>query len=517
MGISCETAQAISARRSKRRSGRTTQVGRSLLVGLALPGLLGLSVKTACSDDRRPQAIFGPVKIGVGPQLFLDDEIIDKIDGLARRVYQPQRLAKPVLDSKTFGVTQPYVSVVRDREMNTYRIWYNRGPAVWHAKSEDGIHWANPRVAWDLSRSYGASLIDDGDRSGSRAQRYKLANWQATRVREDKRGDDSGMSVGFSPDGFRWTACDKNPVLSTWPEGHGNRVRHGIGDIVDVFYDPLAQRYGAAVKVNAVAEDGYAPAPRAGKTFRRLVGMSVSKDFVHWERPWRILVPDRKDEGLLEFYGMGGIHLRGSMYIGLVRVLRDDLACDPGGPKDGIGYTVLATSRDGISWHRYREAFLDRNSKRGTWDHAMTWMSYALPVGDEVYFYYGGYARGHKVAPATERQIGLARMKKDRYVALVPTADEGIVRTRPFVLAGDRLTVNADATHGEIRIRLLDGDGKPIQELREAEAKPVRGDHLAAEAWWPKPLAELRGRSVRLEFRLRHAALFGFEFPVESR
>ena len=54
----------------------------------------------------------------------------------------------------------------------------------------------------------------------------------------------------------------------------------------------------------------------------------------------------------------------------------------------------------------------------------MTWIGYALPVGDEVYLYYGGYARGHKVEPDTERQIGLAKMKRDRYVAITPAGSK---------------------------------------------------------------------------------------------
>src|SRR5205823_14937306 len=125
----------------------------------------------------------------------------------------------------------------------------------------------------------------------------------------------------------------------------------------------------------------------------------------------------------------------------------------------GIGYTVLATSRDGVTWQRYREPFLDRNPQRGSWDHAMTWMSGALPVGDEVFFYYGGYARGHKVAAATERQIGLARMKRDRYVALTPAKDAGTLRTRPFLVPGERLTLNAKAAGGSVGVPLLDASG----------------------------------------------------------
>jgi hypothetical protein len=454
------------------------------------------------------------VEIGVGPQLFLDDYLIDRLEGLERWTESPERLEGPVLDSKTFGCTQPYVSVTHDRERHRFRLWYNHGPAVWHAESEDGVRWANPRVAWDLPRSYGASLVDDGERAREPERRYKLANWQATRAREDRPGDDGGMYVGFSPDGFRWTAHDGNPVLPTWPEGYDKPTRHGVGDIVDVYYDPLSKLYGAAVKVHAVPEDGYPPGPRAGKGIRRLVGLSKSSDFLRWERPRRIFAPDERDEGLLEFYGMGAVHVRGSLRIGLVRVLRDDLPCDLGGPRDGIGYSVLATSRDGLIWQRRREPFLDRNPGRGTWDHAMSWIGAAVLVGDEVFFYYGGYARGHKVEAATERQIGLARMKRDRYLALAPTGDEGTLVTRPFLVPGGRLTVNARATRGAVLVRLLDAEGKPLDDLGAADASPLEGDVLAGEVRWPRPLERLRDRPVRLEFRLRRASLFGFEFPA---
>ncbi len=477
------------------------KAGGAAAAGMAMNGRL----LTPAADSPRPLAL------GAGPQLFLDDYLIDRLDGLARRVEPPQRLPRPVLDSATFGTTQPYLTVLRDPGDERYRIWYNRGPAVWHAESEDGLRWVRPRVAWDLPRAYGASLVDDGKATSDPGRRFKLANWQASRTGHGKEGDAAGMYVGFSPDGLRWAGYDRDPVLPSWPEGYPKMSRYDVGDIVDVYYDPLRRRYAAAVKLHALPEDGYAPGPRAGKAIRRLVGLSTSQDFVHWERPWRIVTPDARDEGLLEFYGMGGVHRRGGLTIGLVRVLRDDLPCDPGGPRDGIGYAVLATSRDGVSWRRFREPFLDRNPEPGSWDHAMAWVGGALPVGDEVYFYYGGYARGHKVAPDRERQIGLARMKRDRYVALAPERDEGTLRTKPFLAAGGRLTVNVRAPRGEVRVRLLDGAGKPLGALGGADAAPVRGDVLAGDVRWPRPLGELGGRPVCLEFRVRQSQLFGFE------
>ncbi len=448
------------------------------------------------------------LEIGDCPQLFLDDFLIERRDGLKREVQSPQRHGPPILDSKTFGTTQPYLTVLR-AERKGFRMFYNNGPSFWHAESEDGVRWTNPRVAWERRRGYGCSVVDDGTRQPDPSRRFKGAHWSSTI--DDKPGDDGGMWVGFSPDGFNWTLSDKSPVLRTWPDGWDKYVRHGVGDTLDVYDDPFAKCYRVAIKVNAVAEDGYAPAPKAGKTFRRLIGMSTSKDFVNWETPWRIHVPDAKDEGLLEFYGMGGMHLRGRLHIGLVRVLRGDLPCDPGGPVDGIGYTVLAASRDGVTWHRYREPFLDRNPEPGSWDHAMTWMSHAVPVGDEMFFYYGGYARGHKIESKTERQIGLARMKKDRYVALTPTGEQGTLLTKPFLVSGDKLTINADASRGEVRVRLLDENSKPLETLGKAEAQPITGDVLAKEVQWEKSIQALRGKVVRLEFKVQGAAFFGFE------
>src|SRR5438552_2173741 len=95
---------------------------------LALSPLASLS-----ASEQKP-----PLDLGLGPQLFLDDYWIDRKDGLLRRVEQPERLAKPVLDSKTFGTTQPYLTVLRDPAAGHFRLWYNHGPAIWHAESVDG-------------------------------------------------------------------------------------------------------------------------------------------------------------------------------------------------------------------------------------------------------------------------------------------------------------------------------------------------------------------------------------------
>lgn len=469
---------------------------------------------SAGTATRVPAAPRGgsPARLRPGPHLFLDDFLVEREEGLSREVRPPARLPEPVLSSARFGTTQPYLGLLRDPDSRRLRLWYNRGNAIWHTESTDGLHWEEARLAWDLKRCYGVTVIDDRGRDPDPDRRFKLANWQATREKEDRPGDDSGMWVGCSPDGFRWRLLPGNPVLPTWPEGWGKPVHHGAGDIIDAFWDPIHRRYGCAVKVHAVPGDGFPKGPRAGDMFmRRWIGMSASTDFLRWEKPWQIAIAGPHDAGLTEFYGMGGVHARGDLLIGFARLLRDDLPCDPGGPPGalwaGIGWSCLMTSRDGVVWQRSHAPFLDRSPTRGAWDHAMAWLSGAVPVGDELFLYYGGYARGHKVEPARERQIGLARMPRDRYLSRSAGPAEALLLTPPVLLEGDRITVNA-AVRGSLRLRLRDAAGRPLEGFT---AEALRGDSLAHGVRWPGVLTALRGRPVRLELRLADADLYGFD------
>lgn len=453
--------------------------------------------------------------IGEDPQLFLDKYVVSHTEGLAYTLHHPARHGgNPILDSKTFGTTQPYLTVLHDRTLGKYRLWYNKGNQIGHVESTDGIRWINDRVAWDLDRCYGCSIIDDAGRDPDPNRRFKFAAWMATRSKEDKPGDDGGMWVGFSPDGFKWTRID-HPVLPGWPEDYPNWTDYGIGDIVDVFYDPIRGHYAASVKLNALAADGYIPGPKARDAIRRLIGMSTSDDFLKWKRPWRTMIADSMDEGLTEFYNIGGMHARGKLLIGFVRVLRDDLPHEPNAAAEGIGYASLAISRDGRSWHRFREPFLDRNPQPGSWDRAMTWISDELPIGDEVFLYYGGYARGHKIEPRSERQIGVARIRKDGYMSLRAGSAGGWMRTHPLVFHGRRLEVNLDpGKTGQLRVEIQDIAGNPAPGYTLDDCDAIRSNSVAGKVTWrgQADVGRLAGKVVRLKFVLSDADLYAFQF-----
>ncbi|GMV95721.1 MAG: hypothetical protein AMXMBFR83_00920 [Phycisphaerae bacterium] len=468
-----------------------------------------------------------PVEIGLEPQLFIDHYLIAEHQGLTRTTHPPRRAQPGPILGWQQGTTQPYLTVVRDAASGRFRMWYNQnigpGCAIAYAESADGIRWETPRlgILGDDNRvlnisvpergGFGVSVIDEGPDFPDRTRRFKVVWWGVGSPARTTATGDRGASlcVAFSPDGLHWTPWPENPVLA------------GVDDIVDVFRDPFRRRYAVFFKTSADPSDGYTQGLRAGGHIRRLVSASVSDDFIHWRTPWRVLMPEPRDEGQLEFYSIGGTIARGGLLIGFVRMLHDDYPANEGGGPDGIGYSTLVTSRDGVNWERHDDVFFDRSPDPAAWDRAMSWIGCALPVGEELYLYYGGYRRGHKIEPTRERQIGLARMPMDRFVSRDAKGDRpGRLLTVPLRLpdeAAHRLTLNADASDGRIRVQLRDArSGDVLRGYGLDDCAPVRGDARALPVEW-KDKKDLPRGTVRLELEITGAALFGFRAENPNR
>jgi hypothetical protein len=456
----------------------------------------------ALASDSHNAATAVPQKWSPGPWLLLDERNILAVDHLRRVLGRPVRHGEPVVDGAVDGNFQPYVSVMKDPISGRWRMWYNvpRTPGdgsqsrLAHIESEDGVHWRRPhRVLATAPIQFGASVIDEGPGFSDPAKRFKGAWFK-----------DDGLQVSTSPDGITWTPLAPGPLL-----------RHSH-DINAIDWDPIRRRYMAFVSFGAKLDPTW-------PTVRRIPHMSTSDDLVHWRQPWAIIAPDPaspREQGDTEFYCMAGVIARGSLLIGMAKVLRDDLNAEVGlspadfgdrRPHAGIGYTVLAWSADGEHWRRDTEPFLDRNQKPGTWDRAHAWADEQVLHGDEVFLYYGGYRLGHKAERFTTRQIGLARLKLDRYAGYAATGEyPGTLCTAARPWNGGALTVNADI-RGELRVALCEPSGKFLPGFSFAECEPVRGDQVAHPVVWKKANpASLRNRRVQMAFQVRDGTVFAF-------
>src|SRR5690348_8945576 len=225
------------------------------------------------------------IAINPGPQLLLDDSLIDSQTNLHRIVTPPPRLPEPVITGKEDHNYQPYVTVIRDPQTKKFRVWYGV-PAkdgessqshLATMESDDGVHWKRPHRVLDdpggLGVRFGASVIDDGPAFTDAQKRYKFG-WFNGPCTTPPVG---GLMVATSPDGLAWTPiANRAPLL---PHNH---------DINGIFRDPIRKKYGAIVSMVAREPEHY----RA----KRLTFQSVSDDLVHWTTPWPILVPDERDE-----------------------------------------------------------------------------------------------------------------------------------------------------------------------------------------------------------------------------
>jgi hypothetical protein len=277
-------------------------------------------------------------------------------------------------------------------------------------------------------------------------------------------------------------------------------------DITSIFYDSARGRYMATISVNKDSD--------LWSESRRCTMQSYSQDLMNWSPPHYVLLPDTKREaGQVQFYAMDGFMTRGDLIVGMVKVLRDDVVVDrPADPPEqyGMGYTTLAWTHDGETWVRDPEPFFLPDFHPGTWDHAHAWIDEQLLVDDEVFIYYGGYARGHKVNRFEERQIGLLKMKKDRYVGQKASGRAGKITTRPLLIAGSTLSVNIAGDGGALKVQVTDEKGVPVPGFTFADCPAITVGSVAARVQWPKPLTEVQGKPVKLEFLLDNACVYAF-------
>ncbi len=474
-------------------------------------------------------------------ELFIDDRFIAEMDALTRRFHQ----AEPHTDNPVIHADRPWERdaafvdtglVIFDEDEGLFRAWYQGGncygpddrSCMCYAVSENGVLWEKPNlglIEFEGSTDNNIALLADcmmhdpaviiDHRDQDPARRYKATWWGGRRDSSQPDGWLLGHCVGFSPDGVEWMEHPDNPV---WPSDAE------VGTPFD-----LSRSDGKLVMYSSADGHGI-----------RVVGRTESDDFVQWDLPPDLVFGyDEEDEPGTEFGGLAAVDYHGT-HIGMLWVIRNrpgfsraewkeivDRNIRQGflGPPIQMNaaacrtiHTELVVSSDGKSWQRVdRDSLFIDLGAEATWDECHSLAGRPFVHDDRIWIYYTGCGRNSPTPGATEPEqigewsidTGLATLRLDGFASL-HAAGEGEVLTQPFELQDSKLTVNADAAGGEVRMALLDASGETLPGFGLVEAQAICGDHLRAPTVWQgeSDLSGLRGQTVQLRICLKNADLY---------
>jgi len=462
--------------------------------------------------------VVGPLEIGTRHQLFLDDEVIDRMEGLQRVQGEPvKHPGNPVLRrDKPWEAArcELYGSAVWDPERQRIQLFYAAMLRPYeirmaYAESADGgAQWVKPEfdlfpfegqptnIVWPGRYApHGPSVIRD-EHDPDPARRYKLftADYPALSDMEEIRAQ-GGMDVAFSPDGIHWTPSPNNPVLPGF-----------ISDTAQcVLWDPALEKYVAYVRMWV---DG-----------RRSVGRTESADFETWTPPEVVYTPGPEDVARgWQFYSLSATLYQG-IYVGLVWIFPAVAASGDWTADTPVTWPELVVSRDGFDWERvaFGEPFLPLGPA-GSFDHRQIRLASSLVVlEDRILLFYAGSPHPH--VKEHHYDIGLATLRLDGFVSLTAGGDEGILLTQPLRFEAGTLRINATVQPGgSVKAELLDAAGQPRPGYGADRCQAFQGDSLDGALTWTgqdaAPAASPDG--TRIRFRLKNAKLYSFWIEPSS-
>lgn len=476
------------------------------------------------------------LRLSTGPQLLLDDLLVEDRFGLARVMQHPEKHAdNPILlpDTPWEADAVQITSVLRDDQLGRYRMWYSSVSrkryaeggsksyqALAYAESDDGCCWRKPLF----------DLCPEGEH-----QQTNLLHWGRGKVILNPNTSDperrflavglyfhdhpsglrnDGINLLHSADGLHWEV-----------DGDWHIFDHHSDTKNQLVYDHRQERWLLYCRPAI-----YASGRHGGRHQRRRMCAMISKDLRDWTYPEVVLYPDERD---LPDYDHVQVFNYGSHLLMLYVAMAGD--------DTGRMHMRLASSADGIRWTRFHtyEDFIP-HGEEGSYDAGIVSAS-SPPVrrGDDLLVYYNAMNLGqHEREESSVAWVGsgaLSVMKPDRFVAQRAGDRDGWLLTRHFLLEGNTLRINmATTASGAVQVEVVKRpprDGHTDYYVAQHEKKgythaydcfglddcqPLTGDRIDQPVQWQgRDLSELVGQPVYLRFRLRNADLFSFTITNE--
>ncbi|MFN4179571.1 MAG: hypothetical protein ACK4I8_04610 [Armatimonadota bacterium] len=442
--------------------------------------------------------------IGSRLELFVDDWLIDKMKGVTLQLHHPTPQEVVItFDQPWEGNTCGYVTVFQDGEI--FRMYYRgsrhdlqTGKAMHpeftcYAESTDGIHWVKPElnlfefngskrnnIVWQGIGTHNFTPFKDTNPACPPDARYKAL------------GSGEGWLYAFqSPDGIHWKLMHPTPVITKGAFDSQNLA----------FWDEVRGRY---VEFHRGFREGV-----------RDIMACTSDDFIHWTEPQWLDYGDAPEEHLYTNAIMPYFRAP-HIFIGFPKRFLPERSKIPH-PYPGLSDGVFMTSRDGLHWHRWTEAFIRPGPMPERWINRNNMTAWGILVTksklpnapDELSLYSneGYYTDGNRLRRFT--------LRMDGFVSVHAPYAGGEFITHPLTFDGKELVLNyATSAAGSVRVEILDANGKPIPGFALDDCFELYGDEIEGVVRWKggSDVSALRGQVVRLRFVMKDADLYALRF-----
>lgn len=496
--------------------------GEVLYNGIALPSVW--PPRDEFTSDNNPPAepfyleaenIPSVIPVDLGRQLFVDDFLVESMDGLKRIYPHPEKYSgNPVLKPDTvLEMNGGHDATARpnggglwwDPNEKCYRFWYEAGwlHAIAYTTTVDGITFDKEKYGKNKTNEiYPPDIIPDSWEVLPDFQRENpYSNWLLF-VR-GPGGDLPGLCLESS-NGMHF----KNRVMTGY-----------VGDRSNVFWNPFRRKWVFSLRGFRPKDVGRMTCYHEADDFLSGCkwtwnGGYESEDAVEWAKADALDVKHPRFGCATQLYALCAVAYE-SIMVGAFEIHRgpDNATCAKHGmPK--ITDIVFAYSRDGFHWTRpdRTPAIASEGWESGKWD-----AGYVQPLGnlftiqdEKLCFYYGAFA-GDSTRLSNYGHLdndngmyhngatGLAHLRRDGFVGIT---GEGTLKTRKLSFTkGDRLFINADCSKGEIEVAINCGEWKCISSIDSTKIEVC-----------PATPGELQ-----LSFRLKgEAKLYSFWFSDET-
>ncbi len=479
-----------------------------------------------------------PIDIGSRRELFVDSALIETLRDARRELHHPlAREIAIVHDAPWEGAGSGYHSVMHDGDL--YRLYY-RGSALGvengrlklgrevycYAESRDGITFTKPElglheydgsrqnnIIWTGAGTHNFAPFLDTRPDCPTESRYKALGGTA---------QEGGLFAFHSADGIHWSLMRDKPV-----------VTEGAFDSQNLaFWDAAAGVYRAYFRT-------FTEGVTTGKVWQpagfRAIRTAMSRDFLQWQDFADLRYRDSPAEHLytnqIAPYDRAPHILIGfpTRYVERgwsesMRALpdlkqREERAAAHLRYGTALTEGLLMASRNGVDFERWNEAFLPPGPERpGTWLYGHQYIAWhtvntaaSLPGAAPELSLYATEGSWHGPGNAVRRYT----LRTDGFVSINAPLKGGELITKPLRFAGDQLTLNfATSAAGDIRVEILDADGKPNSGFTLDDCAPLFGDAIDRAVTWKDgvDVSRLSGKPVRLRFLLRDAHLFAMQF-----